>query len=324
MQKKSRRNGFTIIELLVAASMTGILLALLLPAVLQSRSNARRISCVNNLRQIGVALANAEETTAEFPSNQFCMRDLLPYIGEAVIYDEVMSKHPTERLGIIPPVSLYRCPSETVEHSVKLPTGKWNDQVPSYRINMGSRFRDFGTNFTYNGFRNKDDQQTKASDITDGLSNTAAFSERLLRFNSPSYHVQSEEPDEATALRETGRYARFTEKSFAGNGEEDLAIDQCQNHQAGIALNGTNLPAPTVFNMSFGYNHLVPPNHVACVNGPLGSLSGRDLIPPSSLHTGGVNILYADGSVHFVSNHIDLKAWKALGSRNGNETNNMQ
>ncbi len=320
MPKEGQLDGFTIVELLVAAIGTGILLALLLPAVQQARSSARKASCVNNLRQIGVALANAEETTGGYPTSLWCLRDLLPFIGESVVYDEVMSKHPAERLGLIPPISLYRCPAEIVEHPAMLPTGEWNAQVPSYLINMGSRFPNYTTQPKYNGFRVDDLAQTDASDITDGLSTTAAFSERLLRFNSPSYHIQGKEPDEATAMRETGRYARFTERSFTGDGEEDLAIDQCLNHRAGVALNGTNLTAPTVFSMSFGYNHLVPPNHVACINGPPGSLNGAYLIPPSSLHSGGVNILYADGSVHFVSNQIDLKTWMALGSRNGNES----
>ncbi|MBL4883057.1 MAG: DUF1559 domain-containing protein [Planctomycetaceae bacterium] len=332
MLNNSQRHAFTMVELLVVISITGTLLALLLPAVQQARNTARKMGCANKLKQIGVALANAEETTGEFPSSVFCMRELLPYIGESASYEilsrhlEIVSKKPPGQIKFIPPVSLYRCPSETVQHQTKSSEGDWLMQAPSYLINMGSRFVNYKSASTHNGFRINDmSRLVQSSDITDGLSNTAAFSERLIPISTLQISVQGV-PDEATLRRETGRYGWFTPKTFTGQGQEPLAIEQCQHHRVNPIRSWSGVLTSTVTYMGFGYNHILPPNHVACFSGT--NLFMRDkaysIVPPSSLHAGGANVLYADGSVHFIANQIDLKAWNAIGSRNGNETINLQ
>src|SRR5262245_9381170 len=92
-----RRNGFTLIELLVVIAIIGVLIALLLPGVQQAREGARRASCTNNLKQIGLALHNYHDVFGLFSPGQVSMSDgslpnnatwglfILPYIEQTQI-----------------------------------------------------------------------------------------------------------------------------------------------------------------------------------------------------------------------------------------------
>src|SRR5258708_71188 len=102
---RMKRTGFTLIELLVVIAIIGVLIALLLPAVQQAREAARRTQCLNNLKQMGLALANYEsgtrkypsicpmydgwDTSCSYPSRQSGFTMLLPYIDQQAYYDRV-------------------------------------------------------------------------------------------------------------------------------------------------------------------------------------------------------------------------------------------
>lgn len=139
MTRLSRR-GFTLIELLVVIAIIAILVALLLPAVQQAREAARRSSCKNNLKQLGIALHNYHDTYGTFPPgviNQSSasngsataqyswMSMILPFVEQGPLYDQ-MTPGPallSDRIetggaqsilnSLSQPISAFRCPSDT-------------------------------------------------------------------------------------------------------------------------------------------------------------------------------------------------------------------
>src|SRR6056297_544562 len=126
-----RRAGFTLIELLVVIAIIAILVALLLPAVQQAREAARRSSCKNNLKQLGLALHNYHDTHGMFPINwgtgydgttnptssvQFSwMTYILPYIEESALYDTINFNEalddPNNNAAASTVIDTYLCPS---------------------------------------------------------------------------------------------------------------------------------------------------------------------------------------------------------------------
>lgn len=130
--------GFTLVELLVVIAIIGILVALLLPAVQSARESARRTACINNLRQIGLALHSYHDANGSFPPagitegpccntrSRTCWTiSILPYIEEQALYDRYDQKAFNEapqnefvRQAIVP---TYGCPSDDTVHELDMP-----------------------------------------------------------------------------------------------------------------------------------------------------------------------------------------------------------
>jgi prepilin-type N-terminal cleavage/methylation domain-containing protein/prepilin-type processing-associated H-X9-DG protein len=305
-----RRPGFTLIELLVVIAIIGVLIGLLLPAVQKVREAANRLSCSNNLKQIGLAAHNYHDTFRQLPTGQTvgtrfsALSRMLPYIEQDNVYKLIdfstIDFAPVNQTPISTRISIFRCPSDVAESPLPELGGAIN-----YMANKGSGIvwqDNTGPNanmpkpngvFFY-------DSKTRFADIIDGLSNTAFFSERLLGDGSNSIVSPIEDVFLATTSPST----------------PDEAVQMCN------AVDITDLTNQFPFFMGAPwadgqhcYLHVAPPNSRSC--GFLYVL--RAVMPPSSRHPGGVNLLMGDGSVHFIQNQIDLPTWRALGSRNGGE-----
>ncbi|MEO8268521.1 MAG: DUF1559 domain-containing protein, partial [Aureliella sp.] len=188
---RSRHSGFTLVELLVVIAIIGILVGLLLPAVQAAREAARRMQCSNNLKQLGLALHNYESSTKLMPAGRApksgisAFGALLPYLEQTSAYDlidfNVSATHVNNTAALAIDIPTFLCPSEPKS---EISVAGW--AVISYRTNQGSGILNgqpptssSDANYGYpepNGPM-VPTKFLKFGDVTDGLSNTAAFSE---------------------------------------------------------------------------------------------------------------------------------------------------
>jgi prepilin-type N-terminal cleavage/methylation domain-containing protein/prepilin-type processing-associated H-X9-DG protein len=318
MVRPSSRRGFTLIELLVVIAIIAILIGLLLPAVQKVRESAARAKCSNNLKQLGLAMHNYEVTNGAFPQgrNQFpkvvsAPARLLAYVEQASLQqlidpDGTLAAGTQNDLAGKNPVPLLICPSDPQA-----------GQVP------GSAY--FGTNYvacngtgavvdaggTVTGYLKIPEGNgvfaqtpTKVMDITDGLSNTAAFSESTLGNGVAPAALPTDPAAQRLVILEV-------------SGGNDPTPGDCDGG------NGTWNPrrGEQWINGHYGrtlYNHFYPPNPPGkwdCGN----ARGNKGLTGPRSNHGGGVNLLVCDGSVRFVRDAIALPVWRALATRSGGE-----
>lgn len=316
--RKSGR-GFTLIELLVVIAIIGVLIALLLPAVQAAREAARRSQCVNNLKQLGIALHNYHDTIGALPLGRTIPQQfsfsvqarLLPYMEQTTLQNalnfDLGWSFPDNLTAYSATISSFVCPSDprTVPGNLK-----WGPT--SYRANEGTSVAMwFGESDTAgvntaltiapNGlfFSN---ETIKLASITDGSSNTAAFSEHLL--GDFSNAVATEKAD------------TFWPQTYPATPEE--AYQFCRNFDWRVLTfqRVSDVGAPWVYgyHSTSSYWHSGPPNTKSCMYPP-----SRIMTVATSQHPGGVNVCMGDGSVKFVKDSVSRDTWRAVGTRAGGE-----
>jgi prepilin-type processing-associated H-X9-DG protein len=311
---------------------------LLLPAVQMAREAARRTQCRNNLKQIGLALANYESTHGVYPPDdmraangwggnpsqdqQWSMKVfLLPYLGEDPIYNsaniDLRGWAPGSGIGTdanytfeANRIAVYLCPSDGhFDHSDKSATSQ------NYSPNGGTErlYNNWQANgICYApGWDSAVNKPIGQREIVDGTSHTAAFSEwirgGMSDLNGQPLSVQQK--DRLSVVWNGGGPTAYggTNTGHAGDIAYELGYQWNFKGEVWWLGNGSRGSG-----LGFGKR----PNRKACDAG----WESFDLgIPASSLHPGGVNILFCDGSVRFVSDSVDRDAWWAMGTRNGQE-----
>ncbi len=364
----SKRRGFTLVELLVVIAIIGILIGLLLPAVQAAREAARRMQCTNQLKQIGLSAQNFHDVQGFFPNlsgqkvlkskysgngnwTRFsCFSVMLPYIEQSAMYDEVLEAiedghAPWTEGGDIPwckNVAAFHCPSDG---NAKRTEGKVCGT--SYRICAGDLAKGWEWD-EHRGFGSDGDvAAVAAAHITDGTSNSMAFSEAAMGGGSTSTKVKGgiatlggNYGASPTSWPNLGFRPVNCAAVRGSNGEfvSGTSVDTTGEHwRQGCRwadANGNYTP----------FFAILPPNSPSCANG---NAEDWCITAASSYHSGGVNVVMCDGSVRFVSETVDCGdqsksaddvatnksrpqdyggkspygVWGALGSIAGGETN---
>ncbi|WP_422927085.1 DUF1559 domain-containing protein [Singulisphaera sp. PoT] len=362
-----KRRGFTLIELLVVIAIIAVLIALLLPAVQAAREAARRAQCVNNLKQLGLAIHNYHSQQNAFPplvqngANPYVWgtpyfdpwpldwtASLLAQLEQQPLYNSLnwtwatgfqgAGNDPANTTVLRTQISVVLCPSENITNPAMGPGTR-----KSYMANVGgpSPFMAWSgifvplmqDNLGLNGvYTNGNCGTFGIASVIDGTSNTAMFSESLIGSGLGADKVTiATTKRRSTYLFPTG-LAAPQDQGPAGGASALALVNACKALPGSTPGFGTLVPPngniwiggnPGSCLMWDSYNHYMTPNSTGCHSTTDGNTGGYgafpDAMPPSSNHPGGVNIGFADGSVKFVKDSVNLQAWWAIGSRNGGE-----
>jgi prepilin-type N-terminal cleavage/methylation domain-containing protein/prepilin-type processing-associated H-X9-DG protein len=311
-RRRSAIAAFTLLEILVVIAIIGVLVALLLPAVQQAREAARRTACRNNLRNIGMALHLYHDTHGRFPfgfneHETFWSAMILPQIEQKAMYDTLIfqesgpgqwdadSANERAACTLIP---LYRCPSMPLrKHIDDNPSGSiMEGRVPvSYRASSGS-----------SGW--SDTAETIPADAPAGALGLDSVLLDGIFFGASRTRL-AEVTDGATNTVLVGE--SYTDPFFVKDGQ---AMDYWQ---LGAPQTGTWFPGGTGgTEFSEGIGSTGPR-----INSRLDqSVPGAVMeVSFGSYHAGAATFCFADGSVRFITQNIDIHAYRALGSRHGGE-----
>ncbi|MDB2686106.1 DUF1559 domain-containing protein [Mariniblastus sp.] len=310
---RHHNRGFTLVELLVVIAIIGILIGMLLPAVQQVREAARRVNCLNNIKQQGLAFHMYHDTASEFPVGAKNTAkwgvgwqiQLLPHLEQTALYDATDQRFNSFSAGYGTTynnvlVSAFACPSSPIEALLEGGFSKNAETSQrSHYYGLAGAVDDTSDGGTFIERRNRPsnsrgiisggglsllNQGVRIADASDGTSNTAIVGE------SSNWLIDASQ----------------------AKVRPNQGLGLCVSTNGGGVVDGSNVG---------NFNNAV--HTLTTIRYPLnhgdGSLEGVGIgnfnNGLTSAHTGGVNVCYADGSSHFINDSINITTLKHLVTR---------